>query len=327
MKTKAAVNNPIATFDEIWNLFRTTYSGFKTKGIDWKNLYEVYKTKVTEATAEEELFTVVTSMLKHLNDPHVQVRTLNSEKHFFSGTIGSIIEEIGFNNTMQMFTSRPLPDSYFTRELHVLDTFSYAWLEGNIGYFHFGEFGDLEKTKETMEKIINFFSSSRGLIIDIRRNIGGDDRVGKLIADCFADKKREYMITSTKNGAGHNDYSDKKVWAIEPNGYVNYQKPVMVLTDKTTFSAAENFALAMRELPHVKLVGDFTTGGFSDADWKTLSCGWEVCIPFGIFTDKNGFCWEGIGIPPNYMIRTDPAKQMNGTDELIELSMSLINSI
>jgi len=134
------------------------------------------------------------------------------------------------------------------------------------------------------------------------------------------------MITSIKNGIGHNDFSDKKIWSVEPKENIKYLNPVILLIDKTTFSAAENFALAMRELPHVKLVGDLTAGGFADADWKTISCGWEVCIPFGVFTDKSGFCWEGIGIPPNYKIRTDPTKQINGTDELIELSINLISN-
>lgn len=50
---------------------------------------------------------------------------------------------------------------------------------------------------------------------------------------------------------------------------------------------AENFALTMREIPNVKLFGDFTSGGFADTEWRTLPCGWKVCIPYSLFTDKN----------------------------------------
>ncbi len=320
------INDPIDVFNEIWTLYNTRYGGFETKGIDWKNLYDVYRTKINENTSEDELFNVVASMLRHLNDPHIQVKMLNSKRHFYAGTIGNIIEDIGFENMKKLFSSRPAVDKYFKQELSMLNGFSFAWLEDGIGYIHFGEFGNYKKTEKTMEKIISYFSSSNGIILDIRRNIGGDDHVGKLIADCFADKKREYMITSTKNRLVHYCYADKKIWSIKPKKNIKYLNPVILLIDKTTFSAAENFALAMRELPHIKLVGDTTAGGFADADWIPVSCGWEVCIPVGVFTDKSGFCWEGIGIHPNYKVRTDPTKPINGADELVELSLSLIRN-
>lgn len=320
-----AQKDPVSIFNEIWNSYDTLYSGFAHKDIDWNILYNIYRTRVNEKTSEPELFEIVTDMLRHLNDNHVQIAKENPERHFSSGLLGNLIDDIGFDSTLNIFMSLPISEKYFKYGLNAINKFSYGWLQDSIGYFHFGEFKNLKATQESMDKIIQYFSTSKAIIVDVRRNMGGEDIIGKTIADYFADEKREYMITAEKNGPGHNDFGPRKVWYIESNKSFNYSKPVILLIDNTSFSAAENFALAMREIPNVRLVGMNTSGGFADSNWKTLPCGWTVCIPYSFFTDKNGFCWEGIGVPPDYYIKTDPKKPINDKDKLMDFAINLIN--
>ena len=321
-----AQNNPVSIFDEIWHAYDTMYSGFAEKDIDWNKLNDIYRDKINENTSESELFETVANMLRFLNDNHVQIAKESPEQYFSAGLLGYLIDDIGFDSTINIFTSLPVSEKYFKKGINSLHKFSYGWLQDSIGYFHFGEFKNIDETQHDMDSIIGFFSSSKAIIVDVRRNMGGDDKVGKAIVDYFADEKRMFMITSEKNGYGHNDFSDKKKWYVEPQQSINYSNPVILLIDNTSFSAAENFALAMREIPNVKLVGDFTAGGFADSKWITLACGWNVCIPYSLFTDKNGFCWEGIGIPPDYHIKTDPKKAITEKDKLIEFSLKLINN-
>ncbi len=324
-KSNAQKNDPVTIFNEIWNSYDTLYSGFAHKSIDWNILYDIYSPRINEKTSESELFDIVTDMLRRLNDNHVQIAKENPERHFSAGLLGYLIDDIGFDSTLNIFMSLPVTEKWFKYGLNTFNKFKYGWLQDSIGYFHFGEFKNLRATKDAMDKITQFFSTSKAIIVDVRRNMGGDDVIGKAIADYFADEKREYMITATKNGSGHNDFGSPKEWFIEPNKSCNYSKPVILLIDNTSFSAAENFALAMREIPKVRLVGMNTSGGFADSDWKTLPCGWNVCIPYSLFTDKNGFCWEGIGVPPDYYIKTDPKKPINDKDELIDFAIKLIN--
>lgn len=320
-----AQKNPVSTFSEIWQSYDTLYSGFAYKDIDWNILYNIYSQKVNEKTSETELFGIVTDMLRHLNDNHVQIAKENPEQHFSAGLLGYIIDDIGFDSTLNIFTSMPVSKKYFKNGLNTFNKFTYGWIQDSIGYFHFGEFKNLKGTQEAMDKILQHFSNSKAIIIDVRRNMGGEDLIGKTIADYFADEKREYMITLEKNGPQHNDFGTLKVWYVESNKSTNYSKPVILLIDNTSFSAAENFALAMKEIPTVKLVGDNTAGGFADSKWITLPCGWNVCIPYSLFIDKNGFCWEGIGVPPDYYIKTDPKKPINDKDELMDFAIKLIN--
>ena len=321
-----AQNDPVSVFNQVWHAYDTLYSGFAVKDIDWDKLYKIYRPKINENTSESELFKITTNMLRHLNDNHVQIVKGNPERHFSAGLIGYMIDDIGFDSTISIFTALPVSEKYFKQGINYLHKFSYGWLQDSIAYFHFGEFKDLDETQYDMVEILRFFSSSKAMIVDVRRNTGGDDKVGKLIAHYFADKKRMFMVTAEKTGNGHNDFSDKKIWYVEPQKNINYSNSVILLVDNTSFSAAENFALAMREIPKVKLVGDFTSGGFADTKWSTLPCGWNVCIPYSLFADKNGFCWEGIGIPPDYYIKADPKKAIIDKDELVDFAIEFINT-
>ena len=54
----------------------------------------------------------------------------------------------------------------------------------------------------------------------------------------------------------------------------------------------------MRTLPHVTTVVDTTLGVFADVESARLPNGWSVSVPYTLFLDHEGFCWEGIGVPP-----------------------------
>lgn len=319
-------NDPVSVFNQVWHAYDTLYSGFAHKDIDWDKLYKIYRPKINENTSENELFDITTQMLRHLNDNHVQIAKENPERHFSAGLFGYLFDDIGFDSTLSILSSLPVSDKYFKDGLNCFNKFTYGWLQDSIGYFHFGEFKDIKATQDAMDTIIQYFSASKAMIIDVRRNTGGEDKIGKLIADYFADKKRKYMICSYKNGPDHNDFTKKKTWYLEPNKSHTYNKPVVLLTDITSFSEAEIFAMAMREIPHVKIVGDYTSGAYADSEWRMLPCGWNLCIPYSIHTDKNEFCWEGIGIPPDYRLKKDPTKPITEKDELIEFSLELINN-
>ncbi|MCT4614932.1 MAG: S41 family peptidase [Marinifilaceae bacterium] len=324
MNTNTPTYDPIQIFDEAWELYNKTYSLFEIKGINWQELYHVYRQFIYDFTTEKILFETISMMLENLNDSHVQLKTENPEMHSYSGSIGKLVKEYNIAKVKTIFNSLPSAQNYFFIKIKQQSVFSYAWLEEQIAYLHISKFADMEETKSALSEIYDELSEAKALIVDIRRNKGGDDKIGKMLADCFADKKREYLKTKIKKEGLDNEYSEQEIWTTEPNAEMQFTQPVCLLIDQTTYSAAENFALAMREFPQVELVGDTTAGAYADADWKTLSNGWKVCIPFGIFTDKNDFCWEGIGLSPNYRITQKIGPKPKEYDALINFSKELL---
>jgi tetratricopeptide (TPR) repeat protein len=80
----------------------------------------------------------------------------------------------------------------------------------------------------------------------------------------------------------------------------------------------------MRVLPHVTVVGDITSGCFADMEWHDLANGWRFSVSRNLFVDFAGRCWEGIGVPPDIMVR---GHELQGdVDPAFELALRLLQN-
>ena len=312
------LSEPEKLFEQLWNTYDRNYALFGAKHIDWDALYKVYRPRVTPKTTDDELFQVMADMIGNLNDNHVRLTSPN--RAFQSGILGQMKME---DFSLDLIRKKYLKGS--SKSL-VDNVFDYGWLTDSIGYFHFRGFGRIAQSEAAIDQIIKEFKDAKAIVVDVRANGGGDDRVGKLIADRFADRKRLYMKTAIRNGPKHDDFTPWKYWYVEPGGPLQFTKPVILLTHRFSVSAAENFTLAMRVLPNVTVVGDATSGVFADVYGDRLPNRWSFSVSFKLFIDQSGFCWEGIGVPAD--IRQTNTKQdiAEQRDRVLELAASLIET-
>jgi len=325
------LSEPEKNFEYLWKAFDRNYALFRAKNVDWKALYRVYRPKVTPQTTDDELFEIMSNMLGHLNDNHVRLTSEKPFRIYFAGILNEIMRKKNFKSAgeaRQFLNERPVPEKYIKSELkeRMNGLFAFGWVAEGIGYFHFKGFGNIPLSTAVIDEILKTFNDAKAIIVDVRKNSGGDDRVGKLIADRFADQKRLYMITYARNGPNYDDFSPPKYWYVEPDGAHRFNKPVILLTNRFSISAAENFALAMRVLPHVTVVGDLTSGVFADVYGDTLPNGWQFGVSYKLFVDYSGFCWEGIGVPPDLRIINTDEDIQKEKDKVLEFAIELLNS-
>jgi carboxyl-terminal processing protease len=303
-------------FEYLWNTFDRKYALFVPKRIDWDALYRIYRPKVSSQTSDSELFNIMSDLLGHLNDNHVRLNSPN--RAYRSGILGNMPP---MDNFFPLIVNK-----YLHRyEDHAASIFS-GWLTDSIGYFHIQHFNDVEQSSSVIDQIINEFKDTKGIVIDVRENYGGEDEVGKVIADRFADKKRLYMLKSYKNGNLHNDFAPPQKRYVEPEGPIQYTKPVILLVNRFSISEAEVFTLAMRVLPHVTVIGDMTSGVFADVGKDTLPNGWTFRCPYNLIVDASGFCWEGIGIPADVHQTITKEDIDSGHERLLDLAIALLNT-
>ena len=324
------LSEPEKNFEHLWKEFDTRYAIFIPKRVDWDLLYKIYRPKVTHQTTDDELFDIMSKMLGHLNDNHVRLATADRSRSFSAGILEDLRKDkfSGSDEAMRFFRQRPVNEKYIFGgyEERMNGRFAFGFVDENIGYFHFSGFRNVTESAAVTDEIVEKFKDARGIIIDVRRNGGGDDRVGKTIADRFADKKRLYMVTQIRDGEEHDDFSNTLYWYVEPGGKRQFTKPVILLINRYSISAADNFALAMRVLPHAVLVGDFTSGCFADVAGDRLPNGWSFGVSYKLFVDQDGFCWEGIGVPPDYRILNYDEDFKTGRDRVLEFAIEMINS-
>jgi hypothetical protein len=303
-------------FEYLWNTFDKKYALFVPKRIDWDALYRIYRPTISSKTSESELFDIMAALLGHLNDNHVRLESPN--RSYRSGILGTM----------------PPMDDFFplikTKYLHGCKErgagmFS-GWLTDSIGYFHIQYFENVEQSSNVLDQILYEFRDTKAIVIDVRENYGGEDEVGKTIADRFADKKRLYMLKRYKNGNGHNDFGPPQKWYVEPEGYNQYSKPVVLLINRFSVSEAEVFTLAMRVLPQVTIIGDATSGVFADVDKDILPNGWTFRCPYNLIEDATGFCWEGIGIPADIHQTITKEDIASGHERVLDVAIAFLNA-
>jgi C-terminal processing protease CtpA/Prc len=171
----------------------------------------------------------------------------------------------------------------------------------SLGYIRISR---MAKNSKGLSLALEKLADTKAIILDIRLNPGGTDEYLYQIAGRFADKKRvgHYKRDRIK---GTNKMSRAKVQYLKPYGKYQYKKPILILTSDFTASAAEIFVLAMKELPYVRTIGEFTNGAMSHMKPIKLSNGWEVTISNQIAYSADMANFEGTGIRPDIFIEND----------------------
>lgn len=183
---------------------------------------------------------------------------------------------------------------------------SLARLPGNVGYIEVRGFGPTELVSEGLSAAMTVLAGSDALIIDPRRNGGGEPQtVAHLMSHFFpiGDQRHLNDIYSRKDDATRQYWTDVTVMP-------RYAGPVYVLTSARTFSGGEEFAYDMQTQKRANLVGETTGGGSNPGDMVPLGHGFAAFIPhsraINPVTHTN---WEHVGVKPDIAVPAAGAKQ------------------
>lgn len=124
-------------------------------------------------------------------------------------------------------------------------------LEGDLGYIRIGSFANNEAV-EAFDTALAELTATRGLIIDVRGNGGGDTAVARPIMGRFIAEPRPYAHMRRRSGRS---LSQHWVESVEPRGPFTYTHPVVVLVDHWSGSMAEGFPMGMRAITGARIVG------------------------------------------------------------------------
>ena len=211
---------------------------------------------------------------------------------------------------------------YMGTDYQIASGISYKILDDNIGYIRYESFSD-PIGEGNLNEALSHMILCRGLIIDIRSNGGGMLTNAEKLAARFCQEKTLVGYYQHKTGPGHQDFSDKEARYLEPSANVRWNKPAVVLTNRRVYSAANEFAVYMKTLPNVRLVGDHTGGGAGMPFSSSLPCGWSVRFSAVPMYDAQGESAE-FGIEPDYNVQQTDEDFAKGKDTLIEFARQLL---
>jgi carboxyl-terminal processing protease len=175
-----------------------------------------------------------------------------------------------------------------------------------------------------MAAVMAALGDTSGMIIDVRANGGGWDTVALEIATWFAGPRTLAWSEQRRNGPGHEDFGpweDTFVEAAQPDAY---DGPVVLLTSGGTYSAAEVFVLAMRVRDHVTVMGEPTSGHFSDQMEGTLPNGWVYDLSHERYRAADGMIYETRGAPVDEAVTFDVAALATGRDVMLDAALAYL---
>lgn len=323
--------DPLESFDFLCSVFQTDYAFFERKQIDWPALCADARARISAQITPKELLSVFADLILPLADNHVLVsdghNTVISDK--IAQIKSMIMDELGMKGSRigdpqnVDIIGRFIQREFLGANGRQAGNGAVHWgmLDNGIAYLNvirmfgvaetaaaraaddlpprrpdhasfLGE--DLAAIDSILDEVMADIAPARALVLDVRLNGGGFDILGMQIANRLADRRR---LAFTKYARYGDCFTERQAFHIEPAGDAQFARPVYLLTSARTASAGDVFALCMRALPHVTIVGQPSTGILSDNLRKHLPNGWYTSISNEYYCAADGQLFEGPGVP------------------------------
>jgi len=237
-----------------------------------------------------------------------------------------LLEDAGGSKVTVSATRQP-----FDYKAFIGEPVQFKVLPGNIAYLAVNEFDD-DLGPKAMQQHFAEIAQSSGLVIDVRKNGGGNVANGFAILSMLADKQTfetpswqtvEYKAFYRALGVSPG-WTKGGAEAILPDHAHAFLKPVAVLISAQTFSAAEDFVAAFDAMHRGILVGDATAGSTGQPLPFSLPGGGTARICTTDHSYPNGRTFEGIGIPPEIKLSPSISDIRNGRDAALEKAISIL---
>jgi len=311
-------------------IFTDLYPSFAEFGIDWKARVAALERQRATITDDATLFDALQTLLAGIEDAHVELHGSAARRPVGlvpgdGPTLKQVAATFGPEQRWRQSYRRQVLETILQGKGYEVANGNVLWGRiGDVGYINLLTLADYKPNGEGLaaadtvfDQAFLAFSGVRAVIVDVSSNTGGSDAFALHVASRFADRRR---LVFTKIAVGAEGVEPQQLY-VEPSPRSRYLGPVYVLMSDVTVSAGEIFALTMRTMPNVVLVGGATRGCFSDAIDKPLPNGWKLNLSAEIYRDPEGRWYETKGVPPQIKREVFPANDLVGGHARVVLDL------
>lgn len=308
-------DTPQHNFETLWRIMDEHYCFFSYKaeqyGLDWDEVHKRYRQRISSEMNNKQLFEVLGEMLGELKDGHVNLYAAH---------------DVARNWSWKEDYARNFNDSihrlYLGNDYGIASGLRYKILNDNIGYIYCESFS-AGIGSGNVSQVLNAMAECTGIILDIRENGGGNLDNAHTLASHFTNKRILTGYIYHKTGKGHNEFSQPtEVW-LNPSDGVRWQKKVVVLTNRSCYSAANDFVNCMKSCSQVTIVGDRTGGGSGLPFSSELPNGWSIRFSASPMLDVQKQHIE-FGIEPDIYVALSHEDILKNKDSLIEYAREFL---
>jgi carboxyl-terminal processing protease len=188
---------------------------------------------------------------------------------------------------------RDEPFEVSVKRAHVVpETVSYR-REGNVAYFRLFSFNSETANslkREIKDAKVEIGKALKGLVLDLRGNPGGLVPQSVAVANLFLEEGRIVSI--------HGRHPDSHQYFEASDGDIAEGKPIAVLIDGNSASAAEIVAAALQDNGRAVVIGSNSYGKGTVQNIKTLPNQGEIKLTWARFHAPSGYTLHHLGVLP-----------------------------
>lgn len=212
---------------------------------------------------------------------------------------------------------------------HWPEAHAFRMLADGVAYIAIEQFTD-DTGLKAFEAALPQIMQARALIIDMRRNGGGNGEIGLKILTYLSKAPIPGALSRVRGGDNYLRAASGSLVSWAPlaagGGYVLardqvFTGPVALLTGPQTYSAGEDFAVSFAIMKRGAIIGEATGGSTGQAINFTLpGGGWaRVCAKRDVFPDGREFV--GIGVTPDIEVRLTVDALRGKRDAVLERAL------
>jgi carboxyl-terminal processing protease len=203
-----------------------------------------------------------------------------------------------------------LPTFYYTFESRLI--------EPDVGYIAFSIFLNPPDIMPRFAAAVDSFRSSRGLIIDLRGNVGGLGAMAMGIGNHFVTERNLRLGTMHTRGAKLNFFLNP-----QPQPFT---QPVAILIDELSLSTSEILAGGLQSIGRARVFGSPSGGAALPSAVERLPNGDRFQFAFADYLDASGQRLEGRGVIPDQPTPLTREALLKGQDPALDAALAWIRT-
>ena len=284
------------------------YSHRDLRGIDWDARFAEFEARLIDAKTSDQFAILGGQLLEVARDAHIWIGVDGDQLAGFQRRVRPNVDRELLKQTVPQFqlVNRVVATGRFP---------------GGPAYLMIGSWSQkVARDIEAAAKWIDELSSDDTLILDIRPNSGGDERLAKKIAGRFVERSMVYaghLNRDTTSPSGFSEINKRTLKPIRPE----FRGRTVVLMGPVNMSSCEAFLLMMKQAPQCTLMGEKSYGSSGNPKPVRLVNGVTVFLPSWVALTPDGEPFEGKGISPDIHVEFPDGSE---DDPLINAAFELL---
>lgn len=264
------------------------YSHRDLRGVDWDARFVEFESRLIDAKTRAQFATLAGQLLEVARDIHIWLKVGDETFASFRRSISPNVDSDLIKKTVSGFRS-------------VNDVVATGRFQDGPAYLLIGTWRrEQAEDIEAAGAYIDGLAPDDTLILDVRFNSGGDERLAVEIAGRFVEHPRVYAQHRFRDPSMPSGFSEIMTRTLNPTPSVpGFRGRTVVLMGPVNVSSCEAFLLMMKQVSQCTLMGEMSYGSSGNPQPVSLSNGVIVFLPSWVAFTPDGDPFEGKGLSPD----------------------------